>query len=111
MAAEEAVALKEAETTEITMIPRGNVDQRPSGLRPRQLFDQIEHAKEDRSKRSAILEPISGKRKYVKDTHTRVRTAARQKVLSSYIRLHLDKMTRLQAQWEAESKKVIEKAR
>lgn len=56
----------------------------------------------DRSKRPAINTPVNKKRKHHIDSRTKVQTAEGKQVLSSDMRLHLQKIRYQQARRQAE---------
>lgn len=88
-------------TNEIPTVPRQEEDQGPSVLRPKCLFPPEQDAS-DRGKQPVVTVPTAKKRKYKAYTRTRICTETGKRVLSSDMRLHLQKLRQLKVQREAE---------
>lgn len=102
MIIEEAVPEEQQENThEIPTIPRPEEDQGPSILRPKCLFAS-EQGMKDQGKQPVTSTPKAQKRKHKTDTRKRVHTETGKKVLSSDMRLHLQKLRQRKDQREAE---------
>lgn len=102
MIIEEEIPAKQLQTEEIPTVPRPETDQGTSSVRPKCLFS-AENDQVDRSKRPGTRDFLR-KRKYVRDSRTRVLTEKGKPVLSSDIHLHLQKLQ----QWKAEREAVLE---
>lgn len=80
----------EPRTLEVPTPPRDETRQPPITLQPKQLFP-MENDQVGGSKRPTRSQASPRKRKTQPDTRTRVMTSAGKKVLSSDVRLHLEK--------------------
>lgn len=92
---------QEDQTLEIPTIPRLEEVEGPSVLCPKCLFPPEQNA-DVRFNQAAVTTPKVKKRKHHVDTRTKVCTATKKKVLSSDVRLHLQKIQQRKAQKEAE---------
>lgn len=90
MVIEEEFTSKQQETVDIPTVPRPDNGQGTPRLYPKCLLPP-EKIPADKSKRPTTTEP-SRKWKHTKDSRTRVLTAQGKPVLSSDIRLHLEKL-------------------